>query len=336
MMLLSVIIPCRNEKAHISKCVQSLMKSNLAKEKFEVLVVDGMSDDGTREVVAELSKLNSNVLLLDNRMQLTPYAFNIGIVNARGKYVLITGARNVLQPNYMQACISKLEMDQRIKCVGGVMHSTYGNPIGKCIAVAMSSPIGVGFGNFRALQKDAFTDTAAVPVYDKAIFSEVGMFDEELTRNQDDEFNFRLTSKGYKILVTADTYSTYEVRGTYHNLWRQYFQYGYFKVYVNKKHRNITTYRQLAPAVLIIYIAVGLLLALTFHSLIKIYLTTMAMYFLVVLAFSIYKTKNILDSLRVSYAIWILHGAYGLGYIKGIFDFFILGKKVNVNQKLSR
>ncbi|MBK8846580.1 MAG: glycosyltransferase family 2 protein [Bacteroidetes bacterium] len=336
MILISVIIPCRNEKLHISNCVNSLVQSTLPTDQFEILVVDGMSDDGTREVVADLCKLFPNVELLDNTMQLTPYAFNIGIIRSRGKYVLITGARNVLQPNYMQACIAKLEADKRIKCVGGVMHSTYGNETGKCIAIAMSSPIGVGFGNFRAIEQDAFTDTAAVPVYDKTIFEEVGMFDEELTRNQDDEFNFRLTRKGYKILVTADTYSTYQVRGTFYNLWRQYFQYGYFKVYVNKKHRHITTYRQLAPAALIMYLFLGLLFALLFHSLRNLYFLSVAIYLIIVISFSFYKTKRITKALRVAYAIWILHAAYGLGYLKGIFDFIVLSKKINIDQKLSR
>src|SRR5262249_52799131 len=149
--------------------------------------------------------------------------------------------------------VQTLKEDPRVGCVGGHYKHVYDTPVSRFISLAMESKFGVGMGNYRTMKRDAEVDTVGIPLYRRKIFDEVGFFDERLTRNQDADFNFRVRQKGYKILYVNSAHATYLVRGSFQKAFRQFFQYGYFKVFVNQKHKAITTVRQVVPAAFVAF-----------------------------------------------------------------------------------
>lgn len=336
---LSVVIPCRNERPYIRACVEAIYACELPEgTQMRVFVVDGRSDDGTIEEIRRLETEFPGLELVENAMQLTPYAFNLGIY-AGGKvdFVQIVGARHILTPNYLMRAIELMQLDPAIWCVGGRMENVFLNEGGRIISKAMGSAFGMGLGNFRTLQASGFTDTVTSPMYPYHVFERIGFFDERLVRNQDDDFNFRVTQAGGKIYYCHEIGLQYYVRGNIRNLWRQFFQYGYWKVFVNRKHKAVTTLRQLVPPLFVLF-----LLAIPFTWLIHIYLFDLAMaglgcYLLLGLLVAYRSADRKSETLAVWGVFPVLHVSYGLGYLKGIIDFLILRKRPSAKaEALSR
>lgn len=340
---ISIIIPCRNEKPFIKKCVDAIYQCDLPENAvISVFVVDGMSDDGTRDVIQELKLLNPNLHLIDNIQKLTPYAFNLGIY-AGGKvdYVQIVGARHILSKNYLINCLSILKGNKEVWCVGGKIINEFVNDEGRIISYAMSTSFGMGLGNFRTLEKSGFTDTVTSPMYPYWVFERIGYFDEELIRNQDDDFNFRVTKAGGKIYFDSSIHLRYYVRGNFKGLWRQFFQYGYWKVFVNKKHKAVTTIRQLVPPLFVFYSLLFPFSAIFGTIYFIIAVLPLLLYILMGISVSFkILSENKTDKLnyfKLFRTFPILHFSYGLGYLKGILDFLSLNKKPSDRQKrLSR
>ena len=199
-MKLSVIIPCRNEVNFIEECIESIYSNDLPLTcELNVIIVDGLSDDGTRDKIKTLSNRFPNLFLVDNRLQLTPFAFNLGIHYIKADYYQIVGARQILTPNYLSKSLSVFSEKPDVWCVGGLVNNVYVNQVGEVISKAMSTTFGMGLGNFRTLQESNYTDTVGTPMYPSWVFDKIGYFDEELIRNQDDDYNFRVIKAGGKI-----------------------------------------------------------------------------------------------------------------------------------------
>ncbi len=338
-MKITVVIPCRNEVRYIEECIEAIYNCDLPdKATLNVFVVDGMSDDGTRDKVESLYSIFPGLKLVDNVKQLTPYAFNLGIY-AGGKtdYVQIVGARHILSENYISNCLSKLQESLDIWCVGGSIENEYTNETSEVISNAMGTTFGMGLVNFRTLTKSGFTDTVTSPMYPYWVFEKIGFFDEELIRNQDDDYNYRVTSAGGKIFFDSKISLRYYVRATLKGLWRQFFQYGYWKVFVNKKHQAITTMRQLVPPMFVLYLILFLMTPLFGKTVFLTSSIPFVLYLLMLLLFSFKATKSIAQFFLTLITFPILHISYGLGYLKGMIEFLILNKKPSDNQKrLSR
>ena len=319
--LVSVVIPCRNEVKSIRSTVLAILAGDY--QNLEILVVDGMSEDGTRAELEKLSQEDSRVRMIDNPNKKTPYAFNLGVVNARGEFVQIVGSRNVLASNYISILMYNLETQPDVACVGGDFQHVSDTPSGEYLAQAMESKFGVGFGNYRTMQQNAYVDTVGIPMYRRSIFSDVGLFDENLTRNQDDDFNFRVRAKGYKILYVHAAKATYLVRASYKKAFHQFSQYGYFKVFVNRKHKAVTTMRQLVPPVFVLVWLVGLPLSL-FSLTVASFLSTLAFVYIVLGLFMSTSVGSVMDRLYVTFNCAILHFGYGWGYLRGVWDFLVV------------
>ncbi|OFZ65108.1 MAG: hypothetical protein A3D92_18355 [Bacteroidetes bacterium RIFCSPHIGHO2_02_FULL_44_7] len=336
---LSVVIPCRNEVLHIENSVRSIINAGkLWEGDIHIYIVDGLSDDGTLDRIALLQQEFDNVHLVVNEQQLTPYAFNLGIhVNAAHDYLLIVSSRHILSPNYIQQAITRLQENPEIWCVGGKVENVYLNQTGEIIARAMGTTFGMGLDNFRTLQSSGYVDTVGTPLFPSWVFERIGYFDEELTRNQDDDFSFRIHKAGGKIYFDHEIPIQYFVRGSYDGLWRQFYQYGYWKVYVNTKHKTVTTLRQLAPPFFVLYlfllpftwllgVLIGMVssLPLIAHLLLNMY-------------YSMRNAKKISEFPQLIKTFWILHLSYGLGYLRGLWEFVLMGRKPSDKQKrLSR
>ncbi len=322
----SVAIPCRNEVKYIEGCVEAILKSDYPNDKLEVIVVDGMSVDGTRDILKTLSDKYSNVRMVDNPEQKTPYAFNYGVKAGDGEFVQIVGSRNLLDANYIKEGVRVLKEYTEVGCVGGNYVHTFDNEKSKCIAWAMESKIGVGASNYRVKQDSGYVDTVGIPMYRKSIFDELGYFDERLTRNQDDDYNFRATKAGYRMYYNADVQSLYYVRGNFSKLFKQMFQYGYWKIFVNKKHKTLTTLRQLVPSCFLLFLICGLALSLLWKTLFFIYLPILVLYLILGIVSGIKVTQNLKEVFYIQSAITSMHIGYGMGYLLGIYHFLILGR----------
>ena len=337
-MNISVVIPCRNEVAFIEECIDAIYSNFINSDVYlNVFVVDGMSDDGTREKIQALKSTYPTLQLVDNVKQLTPFAFNLGIHATQADYIQIVGARHILSSNYVQQSLDILKSMPEVWCVGGRLINEYINQTGEIISKAMSTSFGMGLGNFRTLAKSGYTDTVTSPMYPFWVFDKIGFFDEQLIRNQDDDFNFRVTKAGGKIYFENDIHLKYYVRGNYSGLYRQFYQYGYWKVFVNQKHKAVTTFRQLIPPLFVAFIFLSVILPLI-HPLLA--LLTSGVY-LIYIAFALLmgfkKGKNLNESFQIAFTFPIMHFSYGLGYLKGILDFIILRKNPSDKQKrLSR
>jgi len=330
----SIIIPCRNEEMFIAKCLDSLIAQDYSNDLFEILVVDGMSTDKTRDIIGGYLTSNSFIKLLDNIHRITPAALNTGIKNAKGDIIMIIGAHSECEKAYVSKCIM-YSSEYNADVVGGVMitrpsRNTY---IGNAIAFGLSCKFGVGNSLFRTgTGKPVWVDTVFGGCYRKEIFNKIGLFDEELIRNQDDEFNFRLVKNKGNILLVPEVKTIYYAVSSLAKLWNNYFQYGYFKPLVAKKIGFIVTWRQLAPVVLTAVLAISAVFAAASGISAAIFLFTFSVYFIANLFFSIILSisKGVKYIYIMPFVFFAIHFSYGFGYLKGIFSFIILKRALDL------
>lgn len=326
----SIIIPCRNEQKFIGKCLDSIIAQDYPKELLEVLIVDGMSNDKTREIIKEYSKQHQYIKLLDNPRKIVPTALNTGIQNVQGEIIVRMDAHNIYEKDYVSKCVRYLQ-EYDVDNVGGIWITLPGNNtlIAQSIAFSLSHPFGVGNAYFRIGSKEPkYVDTVPFGCYKREVFQRMGLFDEDLARNQDDEFNLRLIKNGGKILLVPDIVSYYYARDSLRKLWKMYFQYGYFKPLVVKKVGAVLTGRQLMPGIFV----GSLIVSGIFSPIVK-----PSLWFFLLIA-SIYTIFNVSVSCLVGFKKGLkyisvlplifatLHLSYGIGYLKGILDFMILKK----------
>ena len=245
----SVIVPCRNEREYIERCLECILDGDFPGDALEILVVDGRSDDGTRSIVWRYAAQFPTVRLLDNPLRVVPAALNIGIRAARGDIVARMDAHTLYPPYYLSRLVRALETSGADN-VGGriVTLPAARTAVARGIALALGHPLGVGNAYFRiGTPRRRWVDTVPFGCYRREVFDRVGLFDEELIRNQDDEFNQRLVRHGGRILLLPDVVSYYYARATLPQLARTYYQYGLYKPLAARKGGGIRTLRQLAP-----------------------------------------------------------------------------------------
>ncbi|HQC15441.1 MAG TPA: glycosyltransferase family 2 protein, partial [Mesotoga prima] len=226
----SVIIPARNEENFIEKCIESFLTCDYPGELIEVIVVDGMSEDRTREIVTEISGRDDRVLLVDNERKITPVAMNLGIKASKGDYIFFSGAHSEMPSDYISKCI-KHAIESGADNVGGVMKTEprVKSAVGIAISKVLSSPLGVGGAKFRTgVSKPTEVDTVPFGCYKREVFDRIGYFNEKLVRNQDIEFNLRLKRAGGKIILFPDIELTYYSRSTFKELWKNNFGNGFW------------------------------------------------------------------------------------------------------------
>ncbi len=243
----SIIMPIRNEADFIERAIRSVLDNSYPVERMEILVVDGMSDDGTREIVHRLSQGDSRIRMLDNPKRIVPAAMNIGLRAARGELFIRIDGHAEVPADFIAQSIRCLREHPLAWVAGGSIKTVSDSCAGQAIAAAMRSPIGVGNARFRLGEYEGWVDTLAFGTHYKWVIDRVGYFDEELVRNQDDEFNLRIILAGGKIWMSKAIQSTYFSRGSLRKLWRQYFQYGFWRIRTLQKHKRPATFRQLVP-----------------------------------------------------------------------------------------
>jgi succinoglycan biosynthesis protein ExoA len=328
--IVSVIIPCRNEEKYIEKCLSSLLNQKEVKDICEILIVDGMSTDATRAIVSEISNNQSQVILLENPQHSTPHALNVGIKNSKGEFIAILGAHAEYANDYLTTCLELFNQHPDVSCAGGPIISKGKNSFAKATALAMSSVIGVGNAKHRFPEYEGYAEMACFPVFRKNVFDKYGLYDESLIRNQDDEFCFRLTRGGEKIFISPKAKSAYYVRESPISLFKQYYQYGFWRVAVLKKHKIPISYRQQVPIIFYALIILLAIFGLVFDNLILSVLFPV-LYLLIIIAFSIpiLLKEKLAIAIRFPVAVLVLHLSYAFGFFNGMIKFLIFNKLNN-------
>jgi glycosyltransferase involved in cell wall biosynthesis len=247
----SIIVPIYNEADCIEQCLNSIIENSYPADRTEVLVIDGMSNDGTSEIVRRIESKNARIHLLNNPQRFVSQAMNRGILEAKGSIIIRVDGHATIDPDFILRNVRSLEEHPEAWCVGGPVESMNSTLVGKAIAAAMSSPIGVGNAMFRLGNYEGYVDTIAFGAYRRWVFDRIGLFDEELVRNQDDELNLRIWLVGGKIYMNPAIRSRYYPRVSLKKLGRQYYQYGFWRVRTIQKHRRPATLRQIAPFVFV-------------------------------------------------------------------------------------
>ena len=270
MTLVSVILPVRNEGDFIERSVGSVLDQTWlvqnGPESMEILVVDGRSTDDTREQVERLaaSRPELEIRLLDNPGRIAPCALNVGLQNARGDVIVRVDGHSEIEPEYVERAVRLLD-EHDADGIGGVLLTLGEGWVARAIAAAMASRFGVGGSAFRVLAPGAPprpSDTIAFPAYRREAVARNGGFDEELMRDQDDEWNYRLRAAGGRLLTSGDLVARYYSRSSLRKLAKQYFQYGLYKVRVLQLHPKQMSSRQFVPPAFVLALLLSLIVGL--------------------------------------------------------------------------
>lgn len=321
--IISIVIPCRNEAGFIRDCIHSLLvQEGINEKKIEIIVVDGESTDGTKEILNSFS--DSRVRIINNPKHITPVALNLGAKAAKGEYIAILGAHSFYPPDFLINSLELFKKHPDILGVGGPIISKGTNNFSKATALCMSSMIGVGNAKHRFPDYEGYAEMACFPIFHKSAFEKIGYYDEKLIRNQDDEFCFRLNRKGYKIFISPSVQAVYYVRSQPKKLFSQYFNYGYWRVSVLKKHKVPISFRQLIPSlfffVIFLFLAGGLLLNNSLYTFLL-----PGIYLSIILIYTLFNISKIgfRPAINIPVSLIILHFSYATGFYKGLFDLFI-------------
>lgn len=319
----SVIMPVRNEALFIRKSLDALLRQTYPKQLMEVIVADGMSTDSTRETIKDVAA-NSEIpiSIVDNLKLIAPAGLNCALVKASGRIIIRVDGHCEVDSRFVENCVAILRSGAA-DGVGGPIETVGDSRRAKAIALAMSSTFGVGGSAFRTVNdREMYTDTVAFPGYTREILLKAGAFNEELVRNQDDEYNYRIRKLGGRILLSPKIRSRYYSRSTFKSLIRQYFEYGYWKVRVLQLHPGQMRLRQFIPFIFVV--ALILLTLLSFFSVSAgwLLLTLAGSYLLANLAASVYTARQKISAIPLlSFSYLILHISYGLGSLVGLISF---------------
>jgi glycosyltransferase involved in cell wall biosynthesis len=319
----TVIMPIRNEEAFIARSLGAVLDQDYPAELMQVLVADGMSDDRTREIVAELARSRPHAVeIVDNPGRIVPTGFNAALARARGEVVVRVDGHTIIAPDYVSECVAALAASGADN-VGGRMDAEGRSLVGEAIALATSSRFGVGDAQFHYAVGEHWVDTVYLGAWPREVFTRVGVFDPEMVRNQDDEFNYRLRASGGRILLTDRIRSRYYSRASLRTLFRQYRQYGFWKVRVLQKHPRQMKARQFVPPAFAAVVAGGALLAPANPLVRRIWSAVIGGYALAALTASISIARRAgwrhLPVLPIAFA--AVHLGYGGGFLAGLVRF---------------
>jgi len=320
----SILVPVRNGASHIGRCLDAVLRQDYPTDLTQVIVADGDSTDGTLEIIKERIRGVARASLLRNTRRIVPTAMNLMMLMATGDVIVRIDGHCEVPLDYVSRSVEHLNRDG-VDGVGGSITTIGHTPLSGTIALAMSSPFGVGDSAFRTQsERSLLADTVPFPAYTRSIVAMAGRYDEELVRDQDDEYNYRIREMGGRLLLAGDINTKYYSRTSLSRLWRQYFEYGFYKVRVLQKHPRQMRPRQFIPPLF----ALSLVLSLCITG-----LFTYGWVALAAVAGSYTLANFVASAAAASKKGWrhiaflplvyaILHLSYGLGFSVGLLRFW--------------
>ena len=313
MPFISVILPVRNEERFITACVASIFAQDYPQEQMEVIFVDGCSEDRTVELLHEMQKAHPQIVVLHNPNRTVPYAMNIGIEKSRGEVIVRLDAHAEYPPDYIRLSVETL-LTRECDNAGGVFETRGRGFMGEAIAEMLKTPLGVGNATYRLTQEDGYVDTVPFGCFRRELFERIGGFDERMTRNQDNELNFRIRKNGGKIYLNHNIRVLYYCRDTMRGIMKMGYMNGKWNVITMTLVPGSMGVRHFVPLAFVLSLATrsllfGGLLALEWGA----YLLLDVFY-----AYTIAKEKG-WRFLPVEIVLYpAFHFAYGFGSLCGI------------------
>lgn len=322
--LVSVIVPCRNEAGFVESCLESILSQEAPEGGFEVILADGISTDGTYEILEEIAERYPQLRVIKNPGRIVSTGLNAAIRAARGDIIIRMDAHTVFAPDYIKQCVAVLQ-ETGADNVGGPVNTLGGTYLERAIRAAYHSPVGAGGARSHNAEYKGCVDTVVYGCWRKEAFIRFGLFDEELVRNQDDEHNLRITRGGGKIYQSPRIRSWYRVRSSLPSLFRQYMQYGYWKVLVIKKHGRPASIRHLVPGGFVSAVSLSAVVGFIWSPVLLGLAALLSVYSAVAVTGSCLAARRagwtLLPILPFVFA--SLHFGYGYGFLRGLFDFVL-------------
>lgn len=321
----SIVIPCRNEEKYIGRCLESVLKFDYPKDFLEILVVDGMSSDGTRAIIHRLMEGNSHLSLLDNPDGTVPFAMNLGITNAKGDFVVRIDAHCEYPSNYVSFLIQwSKKLNASNVGLGVDSVSLSHAPISRSIVKVLSDRYGVGNSYFRTGFLGEFVEVDTVPFgcYPRKLFDEVGLYDTRLTRGQDIELNRRITRYGGKIFLISGPKIKYFAADTFRALFNKYYKTGKWIVKVPFFTNTVSSIsvRHLIPLCFFMYVFGTVILMFVATNWGLLTLVGLLFYLAFIVGRSLKLSGFGTDMLLTSCGFITLHFSYGAGSFQGLLE----------------
>ena len=321
---ISIIIPCYNEERFIAGVLERLVQQS-SDARYEIVIVDGRSTDGTRQAIESFATENSDVSVrvVDNPARNIPTALNLGIRAARGELIVRMDAHSAPSMNYVARC-AELLREQRAAIVGMPWHIKPGNDslMARAIALGVSHPLGAGDAKYRfSGSASQFVDTVPFGAFHKSLWEGLGGFNEALLANEDYDFNYRTRKGGGKVLLDNEAHSDYFARSSLGELSKQYYRYGLWKARMLKLHPTSIKLRQLIPPLFVISLPVLAVLSLVFPVVGWLLLAMLSFYLVVIVSGSLQSASRAHDIKLALYlpAIFaVIHFCWGTGFVVGL------------------
>lgn len=334
--LISAIVPCRNERHTIEPFLEDIFAQQGIPGDWEVIVADGCSDDGTSQVLQGCAANSPRLRVVDNPGKIVSTGLNLAIREARGEFIVRLDVHTRYAPDYIAQCLAVMA-ETGADNVGGpaLTHATGIKQ--QAIAAAYSSPFSVGNAQFHFAEFEGEVDTVTYGFWRKDTLERLRGFDEQLVRNQDDELNLRIREAGGTIWQSPRIRSWYIPRHRLRDLFQQYFQYGFWKVAVIRKHRKPASLRHLVPGAFLGFLLLCTILAPWSRLAWVAGAVSITAYLLFLLAgsisISVKKGWKVFPLLPL--AIATFHFGYGIGFLTGMLGRRFAGRRSNMNR-LSR
>ncbi|MEW6569358.1 MAG: glycosyltransferase family 2 protein [Chloroflexota bacterium] len=328
----SIIIPCYNERRTIGQVLEAIRRQTHPLRDLEVLVADGMSNDGTRQVIADYARAHPDlsVRIVDNPARSIPAALNRAIEHSHGQVIIRIDAHALPYPDYVERCLETLNRTDAAN-VGGVweIHAGGQGWRARAIAAAAGHPLGAGDARYRTRGQAGPADTVPFGAFRRQWLERVGGFDETLLTNEDYELNARLRRAGGIIWLDPRIRSIYYARSGLGALARQYFRYGFWKSRMLVRNVDTLRWRQALPP---LFVAAGLGLALlgaAWHpawALLGVQLGAYASVSFLVGAVEAYRRREVGLAVGFPLAIWTMHSSWGSGFLWGLLTWAVGGR----------
>ena len=321
---ISIIIPCLNEEKYISTCLNSILKSDYEKEKMEIFLIDGMSQDRTREIVQCYHERYSFIQLLENHEIYTPVGMNLGITASSGEYVFILSAHAQYKSDYFMKLVKNIEK-LNADCVGGILITDVKNKNKKSSSIkdVLMNKFGVGNASFRIGSNEIkAVDTVAFGCYRRSTFEKYGLFNEKLIRNQDIEFNKRIVNGGGKIYLIPEVECTYYARENFAALAKNNYANGFWNILTAyyTKTLNSLSLRHFIPLLFVLSLIIPFIFSLISSQILWLSVLSLVSYLslVIIISFRLKNSSNCVIYLILSFL--TLHLSYGFGSLMGIFS----------------